>query len=150
VTCLRFSSRCTKTQFGSAYCRCPCFFPALRYIRAARTASVTSSPNGQVSPEVANRFSVSRTVDGTPRSAVRSGVWTPQHFPNEQSRAHGACKLSPLASIPSSATAKEAILNTASGEPRHPPQCRATISWNRWARISRNQWATIFRRRLSP
>src|SRR5271154_5603659 len=55
-----------------------------------------------------------------PRSAGQSGAWTPQHFPNEQSRAHGACKLSPLASIPSSATAKEAILNTASGEPRHP------------------------------
>jgi len=41
----------------------------------------------------------------------------PQRIPNEQSRAPGACKLSPLASIPSSTTAKEAILNTASEAP---------------------------------
>src|ERR1700733_8889747 len=81
-----------------------------------------------------------------PQSAGQSGVWTPRRFPNEQSRAPGACKLSPLASIPSSATAKEAILNTASGE-LVTPQSRATISRNRWARISRNQWATIFRNR---
>jgi hypothetical protein len=114
VTCLRLSSRCIQAKSGSAYCRCPCFFPALRYIPASRTMSVTSSPSGQVRPEVAKRFSVSRTVDGT--TPVSRAIWCGRcrRIPGVKSRAHGACKLSLLASICSSATAKKQTLNTAS------------------------------------
>src|SRR5882672_4380658 len=81
VTCLRLSSRCTVAQSGSACRRWPCRVPgpapALANSRASSTVSVTSSGNGQVSPDASNRRIVSRTVEGaapTRRAISRLGI----------------------------------------------------------------------------
>src|ERR1700738_2062168 len=79
VTCLRLSSRCTAAQSGSARRRWPCRLPlpAFAKSRAPSTVSVTSSGNGQLSPDASNRRIVSRTVEGavpTRRAISRLGI----------------------------------------------------------------------------
>src|SRR6201995_796670 len=79
VTCLRLSSRCTAAQSGSARRRWPCRLPlpAFAKSRASSTVSVTSSGNGQLSPDASNRRIVNRTVEGavpTRRAISRLGI----------------------------------------------------------------------------
>src|SRR3984957_15664825 len=79
VTCLHLSSRCTAAQSGSARRRWPCRLPlpAFAKSRASSTVSVTSSGNGQLSPDASNRRIVNRTVEGavpTRRAISRLGI----------------------------------------------------------------------------
>jgi transposase len=74
VTCLRLSSRGTAAQSGSAKRRWPWRLPqpAPANSRASRTASVTSSGNGQLRPAASNRRIVNRTVEGAGPTAAQS------------------------------------------------------------------------------
>ena len=89
VTCLRFSSRCTLAQSGSATRRWPCLAAPAGVESAASSApSLMSSGKGQDSPAVSVRFNVSRTVErAMPSRRAISCVDTQENFSRIISRA---------------------------------------------------------------
>ena len=150
VTCLRFSSRWITAQSGSTWRRWPCFVPASLYSFASRTASVSCSGSGQLKPAASKRSIVARTVDGA--SASRAGDLRAEipAATQTQNLAHMAHrKPSPLASIRSHGTAKEADPTQASrGFPNRPTPGGIIPEW--WARIKSERWARSYRNRWAP
>jgi len=130
VTCLRFSSRWTSAQSGSAWWRWPCLVPTAVNSRASSAASVSSAGNGQPSPAIANRCSVNRMVDGArlSRRAI-SLPDTPAAVKRSTSRTWRIAVLS--ASIrSSSAQSQRADPKRASRGAVSTPPIRATSSRN--------------------
>ena len=145
VTCLRFSSRWTLAQSGSALRRWPCFLPAfgveLRFQLAVgdRLGQRPSQPGDWKRAD--RRPHGRRRHAGPPR---HSRLEIPAQTSTETLRAPGASQSSPLASIPPRPKPKERTLTGPAEAPtarypgRHHPGMVGEIISERRATINRN------------
>ena len=147
VTCLRLSSRCTRTQSGPASRRCPAW---CHCSKAGLRSRVRHLINGQVrAAKAANRRSVALSRGRPSRRAI--SLRNPGSVGVKSRRMLRACKLSPAGSY----TVKEAHYNAARRalSPAHPgdiPRKHGRDSKSEPRAPSWTRWATSFwERRLA-
>ena len=148
VTCLRFSSRCTAAQSGSACRRWPCWVPdrlragkqprLQRSVGHARRATASSAPPPRTA---ADRQPHRRW--GRPHPPGNLAARTSRPTSTEAHRAHGASRSSLLGiRSPPSQKPKGADRKRASRAPRHPgrhhPGMVGEIISEWWATSNRN------------